>query len=1068
MSETTRILVVDDEPALLAATARVLKSAGFDVLEATTGAQCLEIARERRPDLVLLNIVLPDIDGRQVCRELKADPLLESTFVVLASGRRTDAADRVAGLDSGADGYVFRPISNRELLAWIRAFVRISRAEAALRRSNEQAEQRHALSVAAALDGVWEWDIASGTVHYSDRFCELLGYRSNEVPGRLDFLRSISHPHDAGAVWAAVERHLEGGKPYDVECRLRRKKGEYAWFRARGMAHWDRKGRATWMAGSIQDITERKRAERALRQSEHFLAESQEVARLGNWWWDMASNEMHWSTELFRILGVSSQDTKPSKQAFLGRVHPDDRPVLEKSIAAILAKRDPFSIDHRIVLPDGSIRFVHSIARLDVDADNKPVRLYGILQDITERKQAEAERKITVQLLSQASVAKSLNELLSGITSVLQRWSGCEAVGVRLRDGDDYPYYETRGFSTEFVLAENRLCAVDDRGHTVCDGSGRPVLECMCGNVLCGRFDPTLPFFTEKGSFWTGSSSELLVSTTEAERQVRTRNRCNGEGYESVALIPLRAAGETFGLLQFNDKRKGMFSAHDIERFERLAYNVASAVARQKAVEALRTSEENLREERYRLAEAQRIAHLGSWDWNIVSNELSWSDEVYRIFGLQPRQFRATYNAFLESVHAEDREAVEEAVNRSLADPDAPYSIEHRIVRPDGSQRVVHERGNVTFDQAGRPGRMIGTVQDVSELKEAERKLRDALREVEILRDRLRAENIYLQEEIKSDHDFDEIVGQSGPLRVTLSKIEQVAGTDANVFLLGETGTGKELLARAIHHCSARKDRPLVKVNCAALPASLIESELFGHVKGAFTGAVADKVGRFELAHGGTLFLDEIGELDPNLQTKLLRVLQDGEFERIGSAETTKVDVRLIAATNRDLHTAMSDGTFRPDLYYRLAVFPIEVPPLRLRRDDIPLLVWHFVQSKRARLGKTITSVPDKVMTALVEYDWPGNVRELENVVERAMILSPGPNLVLEGAFAKTARDPLSEYTSANLEDIDRAHIVRVLDDCGWRIKGTGNAADRLGLKPSTLRYRMRKLDIQRPPRRPR
>jgi transcriptional regulator with GAF, ATPase, and Fis domain len=257
-------------------------------------------------------------------------------------------------------------------------------------------------------------------------------------------------------------------------------------------------------------------------------------------------------------------------------------------------------------------------------------------------------------------------------------------------------------------------------------------------------------------------------------------------------------------------------------------------------------------------------------------------------------------------------------------------------------------------------------------------------------------------------------------------------------------------------------------VNCAALPSSLIESELFGHVEGAFTGALGDKVGRFQLADGGTIFLDEIGELDPNLQSKLLRVLQEGEFERIGATETLKVDVRVIAATNRDVHEAMNEGSLRPDLYYRLAVFPIEIPPLRLRREDIPFLVLHFIEKKQRGLGKTFSRVSKKVMNALTEYDWPGNVRELENVVERAMILSPGPTLALEGAFSKPAQNRRTDGSPSNLEDVERVHIVGVLEDCDWRIKGAGNTADRLGLKPSTLYHRMKKLGIQRPPRRPR
>ena len=239
-------------------------------------------------------------------------------------------------------------------------------------------------------------------------------------------------------------------------------------------------------------------------------------------------------------------------------------------------------------------------------------------------------------------------------------------------------------------------------------------------------------------------------------------------------------------------------------------------------------------------------------------------------------------------------------------------------------------------------------------------------------------------------------------------------------------------------------------------------------MKGAFTGALSDKVGRFELADGGTLFLDEIGDLDPELQTKLLRVLQEGEFEKIGSAETRKVDVRVIAATNRDLRRSMEDGQFRPDLYYRLAVFPIEIPTLRQRREDIPLLVWHFITKKRGRLGKTIDTVPKNVLDTLVQYEWPGNVRELENVIERSMILSSGPTLLLSESLAKPSESRRGDVPSSSLDEMDRTHIVGVLEDCGWRVKGANNAADRLGLKPSTLRYRMSKLGIERPPRRPR
>lgn len=423
---------------------------------------------------------------------------------------------------------------------------------------------------------------------------------------------------------------------------------------------------------------------------------------------------------------------------------------------------------------------------------------------------------------------------------------------------------------------------------------------------------------------------------------------------------------------------------------------------------------------------------------------------------------------WMEAIHPEDRERVAAEFDNWLKGKSPAYRVEYRIARPDGSIRWILDSGAQIRDEQGMLNFISGIAKDVTEEKEAKDALQLAFLEITQLKERLQQENIYLQEELNHACGFDEIVGESNPLRTTLDEVQQVAPTNASVLLLGETGTGKELLARAIHRHSPRRDRPLVKVNCASLPSTLIESELFGHAQGAFTGALSDKLGRFHLADQGTIFLDEIGELDLELQSKLLRVLQEGEFERIGCTETTKVDIRVVAATNRDLRAAIKEGTFRRDLYYRLAVFPIDVPPLRLRRDDIPLLVWNFITQKGAKLGKTINEVPQSVMDALVAYDWPGNVRELENVVERAMILSPAGTLVLEDALDTTARPGSFHSSSTRLDDVNRSHIIDVLEACNWIVKGPGKAAERMGLAPSTLRYRMKKLGIKRPPKKPR
>jgi transcriptional regulator with GAF, ATPase, and Fis domain len=332
------------------------------------------------------------------------------------------------------------------------------------------------------------------------------------------------------------------------------------------------------------------------------------------------------------------------------------------------------------------------------------------------------------------------------------------------------------------------------------------------------------------------------------------------------------------------------------------------------------------------------------------------------------------------------------------------------------------------------------------------------------LHEQLQAEHDSWHQALAGECDFDGIVGRSPALLRVLHQVERVAATDSTVLLLGETGTGKELIAQALHHRSARQQRPLVKVNCAALPSALIESELFGYEKGAFTGALMRKVGRFELAHTGTLFLDEIGELPLDLQAKLLRVLEDGTFERLGSVQTTTVDVRVIAATNRNLVQRVTAGQFREDLYYRLNVFPLTLPPLRERCEDIPLLVWYFIGIGQSKLGKLIEHIPEQAMARLMAYSWPGNIRELANVMERAVILSPGPTLIVDEALGFGPQSEPSILPLEPLDAVERTHILAVLEACHWHIKGAGQAAERLGLHPSTLYSRMRKLGIQRMP----
>jgi len=467
-------------------------------------------------------------------------------------------------------------------------------------------------------------------------------------------------------------------------------------------------------------------------------------------------------------------------------------------------------------------------------------------------------------------------------------------------------------------------------------------------------------------------------------------------------------------------------------------------------------AEESVRESEARFREMADSSTILIWisDANMLCTY--FNKRVVDFTGRSMEQLNG--EGWLESVHEDDVQRCVDAYTTGYERKEQ-FVLEYRLRRADGEYRWLYDTGAPRFASNGEFLGYIGSAVDITDRRNAEEALQIAHEEVNKLKNQLEAENIYLQEEIRRTHNVDEIVGDSNAIKYVLFKIEQVAQTDTSVLILGETGTGKELVARAIHSQSRRKDRPLVKVNCAALSASLIESELFGHEKGAFTGASARKIGRFELADGATIFLDEIGELPLELQPKLLRVIQEGELERLGSAKTIKVDVRLIAATNRNLKDEVEKGTFREDLWYRLNVFPITLPPLRQRKEDIPLMVEHFARVFSKKVGKSITSISSATMKKFQEHSWPGNVRELSNVVERVLVTASGSVLHVVDQFEQPKELPDLVMT---LEEIEREHITRILDQTSWRVEGPSGAARILGLNPSTLRTRMGKLGIQK------
>jgi formate hydrogenlyase transcriptional activator len=484
-----------------------------------------------------------------------------------------------------------------------------------------------------------------------------------------------------------------------------------------------------------------------------------------------------------------------------------------------------------------------------------------------------------------------------------------------------------------------------------------------------------------------------------------------------------------------------------LPRLQVFSEMLVSALERSRWVVALQQAEA-------RLGLAAGLAGAGLWDLDLETNMHWGTVRAKELYGFGPEE-PITVERLFKSVHPDDVPGLRRALSSAL-EGGKVIQTEYRVILPGGEVRWLAVQGSRSPASFGAGRHLLGASIDITERKKLEEIAKRSLEEIKRLNELLQDETRYLRNEISLTLSHVEIIGKSDPIKAVLQKVEQVAPTGATVLITGETGTGKELVARAIHKLSGRRERLLVKVDCASLPSTLIESELFGRERGAYTGALTKQIGRFQLADKGTIFLDEIGELPRETQSKLLRVLQEGCFEVLGSPKTVNVDVRIIAATNRDLAREVKEGRFREDLYYRLKVFPIEVPPLRNRKEDIPMLVWSFVEKFSKELRKDIRQIPKETMDALIRYHWPGNVRELENLIEQAFIVSPAEVLIVRLGEPRNA-DVISAQT---LEEVERQHILNVLDKTRWRISGARGAASLLGLNRSTLHSKMKKLGI--------
>jgi formate hydrogenlyase transcriptional activator len=527
---------------------------------------------------------------------------------------------------------------------------------------------------------------------------------------------------------------------------------------------------------------------------------------------------------------------------------------------------------------------------------------------------------------------------------------------------------------------------------------------------------------------------------------VRARFPAAGPGVESYLGVPLTGKdGIVLGHLCVLDEAPLPPEPRKLFLFQIFAARAAAELERLRLESQLRASEERFRD----LFDEAPIAYVLE---GLDSRFIRANRTAQRILGIKPEEVAGMVGISLCADSAEAQRSIKQAFE-SIGRGTDTSGVVLELRRKDNGKPVF-----IQWWSRPEPGGQYTRTMfvDITDRVLLERE-----------QARLEAQNVYLQEEIKSVHNFDEIVGASAGLLKVLDNIRRVASTDATVLIWGETGTGKELIARAIHSASKRADKPFIKVNCAALPAGLVESELFGHERGAFSGAIQRRIGRFELASGGTIFLDEVGEMPADVQVKLLRVLQEGEFDRVGGRQTIKTDVRVIAASNRDLPKAISEGKFRADLYYRLNVFPVNLPALRDRKQDIPLLVQFFVQRYAAKVGRRIEAVHPDSIERLVQYHWPGNIRELENIIERALILGNAPILEIDAETLGTApavsrAAETGDDERADLNSVQRTHILQTLRKTNWIVEGEHGAAVQLGLKPATLRHRMKKLGIAR------
>ena len=998
------------------------------------------------------------------------------------------------------------------------------------RKEAEQALQRNQTLLKMITDNcpsmIFLKDPQGRYIYINLKFAEFAHRSVNELIGKTDF---EIFPHAQAAVFHSNDlKVLEAGVPLEFEEAAVHDDGSHIGVVCK-FPLFDVEGKIYAIGGIVTDITERKRAEGALRESEQLFRNMADHAPVMIWVSNPVGEATYVNKQWTDFTGTTFE--QGLGVGWLDSAHPSDRPMVQARFNECISNTKSFRMDYRVRRHDGKYRWVMDSAAPRFGWNGEFLGYIGSVIDITERQQAEdvlRQSEARVRLAMEAARigywevelstgkltrSESLERIFGVPPGSLPRSRAAFLALVHPEDRERARLQAQRCIETlEYADVEYRIIRPDgtirwiaSRGQPVLGPDGRVARvlglctditerketeealwqsEARFRGIYACNVVP-IAFFNLNGQITDANDAYLSLTGYNRTELEEGKLNCGQLTPPEQRYLDTQAIQE--------DINRDVCTPFETEYVQQSGNRVPVLIGGgtlpgtppHSVVFAIdlterKRAEEELRKNEERFQLVLRATEDTIFDWDVTADRLWWNENGQKLFGYECHEQRYDMGWLTELLHPDDRDRAASDRRAIIEGEGDMYQTEYRLRRADRSYAYVHERGFIVRSESGKPARMIGSLTDITEHKRGEEELKAALSEVQQLRERLEAENVYLRSEVSQAYRDGEILGESERIRKVLQQMDQVAGTDMTVLVLGETGTGKELVARALHDKSGRGNRPLVKVNCSTLPAELIESELFGHEKGAFTGATSRQAGRFELADGATIFLDEVGEMPLRLQVKLLRVLQEGEFERLGSGKTFKVDLRVIAATNRNLIEAMQTGRFRADLYYRLNVYPIEVPPLRERKEDIPLLTDAFLREAGRRLGKSFEPISGKVMEALQAYGWPGNIRELQNVIERAAVTSTGRVLQLPEGWASTltgersVSSPLGQVArgatveEASLKELDRKYIVQVLEQTNWRIEGTRGAAVILGLKPSTLRSRMQKLGIRKPTNRER